>query len=45
LGAIQNVAAVLGSAYGKFQIPFLTRLQFIENQEIAPSGNLPKAVL
>jgi hypothetical protein len=36
-GAIQNVAPVLGSAYGKFQFPLLTRLQFIDNQEIALS--------
>jgi hypothetical protein len=31
-GAIQNVAPVLGSAFGKFQIPLLTWLQFTDNQ-------------
>jgi hypothetical protein len=36
-GAIQNVAPVLGSAYGKFQIPLLTWLQCTDNQYIAPN--------
>jgi hypothetical protein len=30
-GAIQNVAPILDTAYGKFQIPLLTRLQCTEN--------------
>jgi hypothetical protein len=35
--AIQNIAPVLDSAYGKFQIPLLTWLQCTDNQEIAPN--------
>jgi hypothetical protein len=42
-GAIQNVAPVLGFAYGKFKIPLLAQLQCIDNQEIALNKNLPKA--